>query len=319
MRKSVSLNRGGPARPIYSGLCRKRDSLPLAVAAFAWLSITGIALAQHGHQVTVATPFHQTGNSFFEQIGVGFNFHAGNFFFQQNVPGAALPPFGGAVPGAGLQTGFNVHAPGGIDAQFHLVAAQGAGTNMVSTTPSVTLPNGMPGGVFDASMTPFVMGVVPVVGDQAGGGNSPLRERLERLKEAGPAAYGPREKKPATAEPRPAEAPQPDAQPSSGGGAGPGTDSAGSSSAGRPPAASVSQLRQAHAAVEAAEQQEVQRLVEKGRQAEAAGKPAQACILYRQAAHRAASPLKEQLLSRAAKLAATPTATPASAKSSSRP
>jgi hypothetical protein len=49
---------------------------------------------------------------------------------------------------------------------------------MTSQSPSVTLSNGVPGGFFDTSQTPFVVSQTPVVSSRP---ISPIRERLGRL------------------------------------------------------------------------------------------------------------------------------------------
>ena len=285
-------------------------ALPATLTAMtAWLWLPGVALAQHGPHAAVSVPFNQTGDGFFEQIGVNFGFNVGNFFFQQN--GGAPPPFGGGNPGAGLNTGFNVHAPGGFNGHFNITASQGARTSMVSQTVTTTVPNGVPGFVSDTSQTPFVLGVIPVVGD---GGTSPVRERLERIKEGGAAAYGPRGGSTASAggasQRSASQKSLESAGPTEGGQADGGPAPAGA--AGEAPAGSVAQLQQVRAAAEAAQRREIEAIVAKGEEAEAAGKPGQARIFYRQAANRAASPVKEQLLARAARLTGAAAAKPKS-------
>jgi hypothetical protein len=284
----------------------------------AWLLTPGLVLAQHGPHANISVPLNQTGDSFYEQFGVNFGFHVGNFFFEQN--GGTAPPLGGFTPGAGLNTGFNIHAPGGFDGHFNITAGQGAQTSLVSQAVTTTVPNGVPGFVSDTSQTPFVMGVVPVVGD-ADGGISPVRERLERIKQGGAAAYGPRGGTASSAGgkgQRSLEGPDADGPMATG------VDgkmvAAPSGTAGRPPAGSVAQLQQLRAAAEAARQQEIQAIIAKAQEAEAAGKPGQARIFYRQAANRAVSPLKEQLLARASRLTGSAAAkSTGQAKSSSAP
>ncbi len=71
---------------------RKMFTLCWALAACA--AFAGSAAAQHA---TVAVPFQTGNNNFYEQIGVNFNFHVGNFNFQQNGFGLAAPQFGGTA------------------------------------------------------------------------------------------------------------------------------------------------------------------------------------------------------------------------------
>ncbi len=243
----------------------------------AWLLIPGLAVAQHGPHANISVPLNQTGNSFYEQFGVNFGFHVGNFFYQQN--GGAAPPFGGFNPGAGLNTGFNIHAPGGFDGHFNIMASQGAQTSLVSQTVSTTVPSGVPGFVSDTSQTPFVMGVVPVVGD---GGISPVRERLERIKEGGAAAYGPRSGTATNAGgtgQRSAAQGATDAESSAATSVDGKTAAASTSTAEQPPAGSVAQLQQLRTAAAAVQQQETQAIITKAQEAEAAGKLGQAAHL----------------------------------------
>jgi hypothetical protein len=109
-------------------------------------------------QATVSTPFVTTSDSFFEQIGVswGLNFKNG---FVRFGPGPARAPLGNPPAGGGMNFGFG--GPGGY---FNLNAAQGSRRSIVSQTPSVTLQNGATGGFHDASISPFVISHVPVVG-----------------------------------------------------------------------------------------------------------------------------------------------------------
>lgn len=268
----------------------------------AGLCVSGAALAygQHQPQATVTVPFNQAGSGFSEQIGTNWGFNVGNHFFFNFNGGAPAPPFGGFVPGAGLQTGLGiVNGPGGFNGHFNLTAGQGAQTSLVGQSITTTMPSAVPASLADTSQAPFVLGAVPVVGDQS---TSPLAERIERMKEGG--GYGPREGRQ-----RSAAAEQSAADPGSNlgtGGGGAAVPSGGPSTATQPPAGSVAQLAALRAAAEQTreqvQQQELEAIVAKAREAEAAGKSGQARIYYRQAAARAASPLKEQLLDRAAHL-----------------
>lgn len=262
----------------------------LLLATVVVLAAASTAGAQHP-QAAVTVPFNQAGGGFYEQIGTNWGVHAGNHFFFNFGGGAAVPPFGGFVPGAGLQTGAAVHGPGGIDGYFNITAGQGAQTSLVGQSVTTTMPSAVPASLADTSQAPFVLGAVPVVGDMS---TSPLEERLERMKEGGAAAYGPR-----SGHGRSGDASAADAASGTSGQvpAGP------PSSAVQPPAGSVAQLaalrEAAEQAKEQARQQELDALIAKAREAEATGKAGQARIFYRQAAARAASPLKEQLLDRA--------------------
>ena len=83
--------------------------------------------------------------------------------FRQNSFGLAVPQFGGYAPGAGMTSGFQLRGPRG-NASLFWEASQGSRQSLVSQTPSVTLTNGYPGSISDTSQSPFVVGVVPIVG-----------------------------------------------------------------------------------------------------------------------------------------------------------
>ena len=75
----------------------------------------------------------------------------------------AVPPFGGFGPSAGLRSGFAVRRPG-FNGFMNFAAGQGYRQSFVTQAPSVTLFNGWPGFVSDTSLSPFVIGQIPVVG-----------------------------------------------------------------------------------------------------------------------------------------------------------
>ena len=77
----------------------------------------------------------------------------------------AVPQFGGFDATAGASLGFAVLSD--IEAFFFINAAQGDRRSNVLQAPKVTLFNGQQAFVSDTSQTPFVISVVPVVGDFA--------------------------------------------------------------------------------------------------------------------------------------------------------
>jgi general secretion pathway protein D len=87
--------------------------------------------------------------------------------FTQGSYALAVPQFGGyqAAAGAGASLGFAVLSD--IEAFFFVNAAQGDVRSNVLQAPKVTLFNGQQAFVSDTSQTPFVISVVPVVGDFA--------------------------------------------------------------------------------------------------------------------------------------------------------
>jgi general secretion pathway protein D len=90
------------------------------------------------------------------------NFTADIPYRQNNV---ALPAFGGFAETIGSQFGFAILSD--IEAYFLLQAAQGDSRSNVLQAPKVTLFNGQTGVVADTALRPFVISVIPVVGDFA--------------------------------------------------------------------------------------------------------------------------------------------------------
>jgi general secretion pathway protein D len=84
---------------------------------------------------------------------------------QQNSYALAVPQFGGFDATAGATVGFAILSD--IEAYFFINAAQGDKRTNVLQAPKVTLFNGQQAFVSDTSQTPFVISVVPVVGDFA--------------------------------------------------------------------------------------------------------------------------------------------------------
>ncbi|MFH1266121.1 MAG: hypothetical protein ABIK89_10365, partial [Planctomycetota bacterium] len=85
--------------------------------------------------------------------------------FTQNSFGLAVPQFGGFDATAGAQLGFAILSD--IEAFFFISAAQGDRRSNVLQAPKVTLFNGQLATINDTSQSPFVMSVIPVVGDFA--------------------------------------------------------------------------------------------------------------------------------------------------------
>ncbi len=77
----------------------------------------------------------------------------------------AVPQFGGFNPGAGATVGFAILSD--LEAFFFIEASQGDRRTNVLQAPKVTLFNGQQAIVSDTSQSPFVISVIPVVGDFA--------------------------------------------------------------------------------------------------------------------------------------------------------
>ncbi len=226
----------------------------------------------HAQQATISTPFQRTGDSFSENIGVrwGVNFPGG--FFRFNPPQG----LGGPNAAGGLTTGFNVRR-GNTNAFFNFGASQGSRRGIVSQTPSVTIPNGGAGGFFDGSVRPFVIGLVPTVGD------APQRpawqQRLEQLRAAGTEIPSRRSaSQPRTRVPRR------------------------TASSAELPAASVAAIRQAQAGQDAvatqAADEELEALIRRADLAVQRGRLGAARVYYQMAIRRADPPQRRQLQSK---------------------
>ncbi len=85
--------------------------------------------------------------------------------FTQGSYQLAVPQFGGFDATAGAQLGFAILSD--IEAFFFISAAQGDRRSNVLQAPKVTLFNGQQAFVSDTSQSPFVISVIPVVGDFA--------------------------------------------------------------------------------------------------------------------------------------------------------
>ncbi|HUE72483.1 MAG TPA: hypothetical protein VMP01_16485 [Pirellulaceae bacterium] len=102
-------------------------------------------------------------------ISIGFNpsgpTQTLDFEFRQDSFASTRPQFGGFDPNTAGQFGFAILSD--IEAFFILEAAQGDDRTNVLQAPKVTLFNGQQAFVSDTSQRPFVISVIPVVGDFA--------------------------------------------------------------------------------------------------------------------------------------------------------
>ncbi len=149
-------------------------------------------------QVTIEVRFITINDSFFERIGIDFEFDIddnvapnllanppddtgpsmavgldptgafttdGDLSFTQGSFGSAVPQFGGFDPATAANFGFAILSD--IEVFFLLQAAQGDSRTNVLQAPKVTLFNGQQAFVSDTTQRPFVTSVIPVVGDFA--------------------------------------------------------------------------------------------------------------------------------------------------------
>jgi hypothetical protein len=135
-------------------------SLPSVVAVgLVWLS----ASTAPAQQVTVTAPFHALNDSFFEHTGTQWGLNYKGLSVSFGGLNLAAPPFGLFDPNAGIHGGLAVVGPD-YSGTFNFAAGQGLRRGFITQAPVVTLTNGYPGYVSDASFSPFVTGVVPIVG-----------------------------------------------------------------------------------------------------------------------------------------------------------
>ena len=274
----------------------KRERSSHAIRFFASSGCVFLAARElPAQQATVRTPFNNVSSGFFEQTGVNWSGHWGGIQFQFGNPGLANPTAGNFIPGAGLSTNFGITGKN-FEVNFGFSTSQGYRQSLVDQTPVVTLTNGLPGFVSDTSQSPFVIGQVPVVG------NLPMAGPMNPLAVMDSAARCPRRQLPV-------------------GGPWPAAGIAGGkvassrlaqrlfaaqeSSAGRA-APSVAEARRLHELEKAADQADLNVLMERARTAEEEGKPGVAKIYYQMIAKRASGDLKSQAQQRLAALKTTP-------------
>jgi hypothetical protein len=302
----------------------------VAAVGLLWLA-AATATAQ---QVVVSTPFHALGDSFFEHTATQWGLNYKGLSITFGGLNMAAPSFGLYDPSAGIHGGFAILGPD-YDGFFNFTAGQGFRRNFITQAPLVTLTDGQPGYVSDTSQSPFVVGVVPVVGGLPLGpypsyalgypsylmgtptwpvrqGSSRVRAMLDQLAaedlavENGPLYSPPAVLSGADSSPpapsqetgRPA-LPEPAAAP-----APVEVDpsiqrlaAARSSSAGRP-APSVAEARRRHQFEQAAQDEQSEALYNRGLAAERSGRPGVAEVYYGMALEDASDQLRDRILER---------------------
>jgi general secretion pathway protein D len=133
-----------------------QTSTPIATASFGESVANGIARSRSGATVGVQAPL--VGDLATVTADLDLPFRQGSF----NV---AQPQFGGFNPSSAATFGFAILSD--IEAYFLINAAQGDTRTNVLNAPKVTLFNGQQAFVSDTSQTPFVISVIPVVGEFA--------------------------------------------------------------------------------------------------------------------------------------------------------
>lgn len=127
------------------------------------ITLLAAAADTSAQQVTIATPYRQLNNSFFEQNSINWSGNWRGINFSYGGGALAKPQFGHPDPSAGLSANWAVVGPQGR-INFATNFSQGNVQSATSQTPSVTIMNGQQGFFSDTSQTPFVIGQIPVVG-----------------------------------------------------------------------------------------------------------------------------------------------------------
>lgn len=273
------------------------------VAMLAGLAL-GVASEALAQQIKLTTPLQQLSDKYYENFNVNWGFTPppgknGNVFFNMGAANSTPPPFGGYDPAADARFGFGIRTNAG-NFNFGISAGQGNSRTNTVTAPSIVIPNGGTGYLFDGSSKPFVMGVVPVVGNNSfnlmppmvpSGPSyaSPLQERLSRLQQG--------EKLPGSKhQPSGGDSTDEAAGPSRAITASRGSAGVASTSTANHGDVSVKEIQSQQAAEDATRQQELAERLEKARAYEEAGKTGIARMYYQQAAARATGEQKKQLL-----------------------
>ncbi len=263
---------------------------PLVCASALLLLATEHSVPVQAQQTMVTLPSHRINDGFFERIGVGWHWESTRpgrqMFF--NYPGlnSAVPFFGGWDPGTDARFGF-AGRKGNTRFGFNMALQQGNSRTMMSSAPSVMVPNGGSGSISSTTLRPFVTGWIPVVGRQF---HSPWRSPLVRPAWMNSRTISQLKRSTSGASTTRAEAPLrlTSAQPQ--------TNS--TITTATQGTSSVAEIRRQQLVEDQARLQQVEELLERARGAEAAGKLGVARIYYQQAANRSDGELKRLLLER---------------------
>jgi hypothetical protein len=300
-------------------------TIPFVFRRAYWVFAAVALVSAHtgwAQQVQVTTPFHSLNDSYYENFGIGLSpmgrmGNRGGWFFSGTPANSTPPQFGGYDPSADATFGFRIGQFG-----LNAIAGQGSNRSHVMEAPTVVIPNGGSGGIFSGSQRPFVMGVIPIVGNapmapmipvNAPMTTSPLAERIERMRQAEEqmaaraveAAARDDVEMAAAFQAPPARPTEDDAPLVIRGGRVLDSDTTRSGGSIAPAGStanrgdlSLQEIQQQQSQRDAALEYEVAVLVEKARGKEAEGKPGLAKIYYQQAASRADGQLKQEIEAR---------------------
>jgi len=277
-----------------------------------WAIVVAALAPAKGQQMTISTPYHSVGDSYFENMGVNWGIRGKGFDVRFGGPTVAAPPFGRSNPGASANLGLGFRH-GGTSGFFNANWSQGWQGSCVSQVPVLTVTNGVPGTMFAGTLSPFVVGYVPVVGgyptipavfamppmampvvppSSSGVGADAIRQAV-RSSGARQVAALPEEDHAAP----PAVPPAPAVARGAGEGSAGKLALAQESSAGRP-APSVQEAKRLRAAEQASQHAEARVWFERGISAEQAGNLGAAKAYYHMAARRADDALHREIVQR---------------------
>lgn len=174
----------------HRAMNRMRIGSPIGfvVLALALAFASLVAPCVEAQGISINSPAVSALDSFYSRTGIGFGFRMpgasggrgvvglsptgqltpdGAIYFGQGSWNSALPPFGGYDPQSDARLGFRVGGNSGPGFSLGLVAGRGSSRSIVGTAPSLTIPNGGSGYLFDGRWTPFVTGWTPIVGGRA--------------------------------------------------------------------------------------------------------------------------------------------------------
>ncbi|WP_404308061.1 hypothetical protein [Neorhodopirellula lusitana] len=152
-----------------------RPTLNLVCPAFLLGMILALATAPttaNAQLIQTQVPAQNIGNSYYEGFALGWGIQGPGFFGNFNGI-QAPPPFGGFDPNAGATTGVGFRR-GGWSGNLGLSLNQGSSRSNTSTTASVTTTDGLPGNITNQTYTPYVTGIVPIVGGRPAGFIQPI-------------------------------------------------------------------------------------------------------------------------------------------------
>jgi hypothetical protein len=242
-----------------------------AIIGLACLGTAEVASAQYSF---VETPFNSASSSFYENIGISWGLQGRGWFANFGGAGGGIPAgFGGFDPNAQATLGAAFRG-NGFSGGFRMTAGQGSDSTLITGTPGIMVPSGGMGFFSDVQQRPFVLGIIPVVGESV----SPLRWRLERMAELG--------NSPGTGRANVANAKEDS-----------GSSSSGSSTADHGDL-SIAAIKAQQAAEEVAKAGEIAELLAKAHELEADGKISSAKVHYRRAASRMTGKERQEIVAK---------------------